>query len=149
MIRIQRGNNSHADFRELVRELDLDLCSRYGDLQEQFSGFNLLETIHHVVVAYVDQIPAGCGGIRLFDGDSVEIKRMYVKQVFRGSGVAGIILRELETWALEMGFKRLVLETGTKQPEAIRFYAKSGYEIIENYGPYVGDQISVCMAKII
>jgi GNAT superfamily N-acetyltransferase len=149
MIYLRREGNSHAGFRELVRELDSDLRSRYGADQEQFTAYNQIETIHHVVVAFIDQVTAGCGCIRKFDADSVEIKRMYVTPAYRGSGMAAMIVRELESWALELGYERVILETGTKQPEAIRFYAKSGYEIIENFGPYVGDELSVCMAKII
>ena len=72
---------------------------------------------------------------------------MYVRENERGRGIAGKILAELETWARESNFTECVLETGLKQPEAIRLYQKSGYEIIPNYGQYAGAENSVCMRK--
>ena len=78
---------------------------------------------------------------------TVEIKRMFVRPENRGSGAAKQLLDELEKWAIEFGCSRAVLETGMKNPEAIRFYTKSGYATIENYGQYVGMETSICMAK--
>ena len=65
----------------------------------------------------------------------------------RKSGVATLILRELETWARDLGFGRCILETGKKQPEAIALYLKNGYALIENYGQYAGVENSLCFEK--
>ncbi|MEO6589269.1 MAG: GNAT family N-acetyltransferase, partial [Pyrinomonadaceae bacterium] len=59
------------------------------------------------------------------------------------------ILAELENWAKELNFSECILETGLKQPEAIRLYQKSGYETILNYGQYAGVENSVCMKKVL
>ena len=59
------------------------------------------------------------------------------------------MLQELEIWAKELSFDECILETGFKQPEAIAFYKKSGYQVIPNYGQYVGVENSVCMIKVI
>ncbi|HEY9116189.1 MAG TPA: GNAT family N-acetyltransferase, partial [Roseivirga sp.] len=80
-------------------------------------------------------------------GISIEIKRMYVLENFRGQGVAGLILTELEKWAKELGYSQSVLETGKRQPEAISLYTKHGYEVTENYGQYQGVANSVCFKK--
>jgi GNAT superfamily N-acetyltransferase len=72
---------------------------------------------------------------------------MFVRPGFRGQGIAGSILRELEAWARELELESLILETGKAQPEAIRLYTKSGYEIIPNYGQYENVANSVCMQK--
>lgn len=74
---------------------------------------------------------------------------MFVKPECRGQGIAQAVLAELESWAGELGFKECVLETGKKQPEAIRLYQKSGYELIPNYGQYAGIENSVCMKKLV
>lgn len=79
--------------------------------------------------------------------DSIEIKRMFVKSENRGSGIAQLILNELEKWAIENNFFKSILETGIKQPGAIRFYTKSGYVKIDNYGQYAGNSNSFCMSK--
>jgi hypothetical protein len=53
----------------------------------------------------------------------------------------------LEIEAAAMGYRRLVLETGTKQPEAIELYVSAGYELIESYGEYRDYPESRCFAK--
>jgi ribosomal protein S18 acetylase RimI-like enzyme len=79
----------------------------------------------------------------------MEIKRMYVPPQFRGNGYASLVLEELETWAKELGYKKCILETGLKQPEAIRLYEKNNFQKIPNYGQYADVENSVCFEKII
>ncbi|NHC16167.1 GNAT family N-acetyltransferase [Motilibacter deserti] len=89
----------------------------------------------------------GCGGLRFLGPGSAEIKRMYVDPAARGTGVSVAILRALEEQARAAGVGRLLLETGTAQPDAIRFYEREGYGRIEQFGAYVGSEISVCYAR--
>ena len=77
----------------------------------------------------------------------MEIKRMYTSPEFRGKGAATRILRELENWAAELSCKKCILETGKRQPEAIRLYQRNGYLPIPNYGQYAGIENSVCFEK--
>ena len=89
------------------------------------------------LVAWLDGRPAGCGGWRSHRGDRVaEVKRMYVAPEARGQGVALALLRALEESARQAGRKRMVLETGVRQPEAIALYGKAGYQRIEDFGFY-------------
>ena len=74
---------------------------------------------------------------------------MYVFKALRRRGYAQLLLRALETWGAELGFKKALLETGKGQPEAIRLYRKCGFTIIDNYGPYQNMENSVCMEKTI
>ncbi len=140
-------SRDHADLLELVRLLDADLNSRYGIVQAQYDQFNSLASVDAAVVADLSGQPVGCGCYRRMDDTTTEIKRMFVRPENRGSGAAARLLAELESWAIEAGFTRAVLETGIKNPEAIRFYTKSGYTSIENYGQYVGMENSICMSK--
>jgi putative acetyltransferase len=89
----------------------------------------------------------GCGALRLLGPGSAEIKRMYVEPAARGRRIAVAILRALEEQARQLGVTRLLLETGTAQPEAMRLYTREGYTRIENFGPYVGHPLSVCYAR--
>ncbi|MFE0591268.1 GNAT family N-acetyltransferase [Micromonospora echinospora] len=89
----------------------------------------------------------GCGGLRTLGPDSAEIKRMYVEPAARGTGVAVAILRSLEHEARGRGLVDLLLETGTAQPDAMRFYEREGYHRIDNFGPYAGEPLSVCYAR--
>ena len=147
MLHLIRTTSDSADFRVLVQSLDRDLGARDGADHAFYAQFNKVDTIKHVVVAYQHEEPIGCGAFKEFTGKMLEIKRMYVQPAWRGQGVAAAILSELEQWARELHYKGCVLETGMKQPEAIRLYERSGYHRIPNYGQYVGVENSVCMQK--
>ena len=74
---------------------------------------------------------------------------MFVLPEYRGHGIALKILNELELWAGELGYGEYILETGKKQPEAIRLYQKAGYSVIPSYGQYLNVENSVCMMKAV
>lgn len=147
MIRIIRTNSDNNDFVALVRQLDKELWSRYGEEQSFFDRFNKLDSIKYVVVGYNESGPVGCGAIKEYEQGVAEVKRMYVATDARGQGTGRLLLGALEKWALELTCNKCVLETGVAQPEAIRLYAKNGYVVIPNYGQYAGVKSSVCMAK--
>jgi len=103
--------------------------------------------IKHVVVAYDNETAVGCGAIKEYDAESMEVKRMYTPPEHRGKGIAVVVLAELEKWAAELSYKKCVLETGKAQPEAIALYTKCSYTVIPNYGQYAGIENSVCFMK--
>jgi len=147
MIELKRTGSANSDFVSLVRKLDAELAARDGADHAFYSQFNTIDNIRHVVVAYQDRIPVGCGAIKEFLPAAMEIKRMYTLPEYRGKGIATVILTELEKWAGELSCEKCVLETGKRQPEAIIVYKKNGYQIIPNYGPYTGVENSVCFEK--
>ena len=147
MIQVIRTDAENKDFRELVRNLDADLAERDGDDHHFYAQFNKIDKIKFAVVAYENEKPLGCGAIKEFGANTMEIKRMYVTPESRGKGIATKIITELENWATELSFARCILETGKKQPEAIRLYRKNGYHLIPNYGQYTGVENSLCFEK--
>ena len=147
MIKLIRTDSSNKDFQNLVIELDKDLKEKNGEANDFFAQFNKIDLIKNTVVAYDDILPVGCGAMKRYDEATMEIKRMFVPIENRGKGIAGSILVELENWARELGYKKFVLETGDKMQEAIGLYKKSGYEIIANYGQYLGVETSICFEK--
>jgi len=147
MTNLVRTNSDNSDFRKLVVLLDHDLQIRDGDERLFYAQFNKVDKIRHVVVAFENEKAVGCGAFKEYEAGAAEIKRMYVREAERGKGIAGKILAELENWAKELNFSECVLETGLKQPEAIRLYQKNGYQTIPNYGQYAGVENSVCMKK--
>lgn len=134
----------------LVAALGAELLERYGvpdadpdhlraeDLAPPGGGF---------VVARVGSAPAGCGGLRRYDTAVGELKRMYVAPAFRGQGVGRAVLVALEQRARRLGYDRLVLETGVRQPEAVGLYVSAGYREIERYGAYRSSPSSRCYAR--
>ena len=142
-----RNTAKDPHFVALVKELDAELAVRDGKDYPFYSQFNGTDVIPCAVVAYFNGEPVGCGAIKAYDKESMEVKRMYVKPAYRGKGVASAVLHELEQWAREQDVIKCVLETGKRQHEAIRLYNKRGYVVIPNYGPYAGVENSVCFQK--
>lgn len=149
MIKIVRTDAGNVDFVDLVRQLDADLAERDGSEHSYYAQFNKLDDIKHVLIAYDDGRPVSCGAIRPLGDGQMEVKRMFTLPHSRGYGIGAAILEELESWAAELGASSCVLETGKRQPEAIRLYERSGYTVIPNYGQYVGMENSVCFEKVL
>lgn len=147
MTTLQRTDSDNSDFQDLVRLLDADLAKRDGDEHLFYAQYNKIVNIKHVVVCYANGQPIGCGAFKEFEPGKVEIKRMFVKPEYRSKGIGLNILRELEKWAAELNYSSTVLETGKRQPEAIRLYQKAGYALIKNFGQYENVENSVCMMK--
>jgi putative acetyltransferase len=147
MITCIRTSSENPDFQKLVKELDADLSIRDGAEHGFYSQFNKIDAIKYAIVAYENGIPVGCGAIKEYSEETMEVKRMYVPINKRGKGIASIVLKALEKWSVELNYKKCLLETGKKQPEAIRLYTKNGYKIIPNYGQYKGVENSVCFEK--
>lgn len=147
MITYKRTDSDNTDFQYLVVLLDKDLKARDGEEHLFYSQFNKINHIRHVIVCYNNNQPVGCGAFKPYDQNTVEIKRMFVEDNYRGRGIGVVILKELESWAAELQYTGCILETGKRQPEAISLYQKAGYHIIKNFGQYENIENSVCMLK--
>ena len=115
--------------------------------RQQYVQYNSLEEIHDVVLIMEKGVTVGCGSIRHYDDNTVEIKRVFVCDEYRGRTFGQIIMTELEMIARKAGYKKVILETGKLLKEAYRLYRGLGYQIIENYGPYADLTDSICMEK--
>ena len=142
-----RTNSENKDFKGLVKQLDAYLAITDGDDHSFYNQFNTLDSIKYVIVVYENNIPLGCGAIKQFDDETLEIKRMYTTPQSRGKGIASKLFVELEQWAKELSYKKCVLETGIRQVEAIGLYKKNGFTLIPNYGQYKGVKDSRCFEK--
>lgn len=136
MITLHRTDSTNPDFIALVKLLDADLAGRNGEEDSFYNQFNKIDKIRHVVLAYENGKPAGCGALKEYSPGTMEVKRMYTVPEKRGKRIAFRILNELERWAIELSNEKCILETGIKQPEAIGLYRKNGYAQIPNYGQY-------------
>lgn len=147
MSTLRRTNSDDLDFQKLVIELDKVLAVLDGDDHSFYAQYNKLNAIKHVVVLYENDIPVGCGAIKEYDENTMEVKRMFVDPAQRGKGLATVVLLELEKWAKELGYKKCILETGKKQVDAVRLYEKNNYMLMVNYGQYAGVEYSLCFEK--
>lgn len=148
MITCERTTSADLDFQKLVVELDRHLAVINGAENDFFAQYNKIDHIEHVVVAYKDRTPVGCGAMKEYEKGVIEIKRMFVPAEMRGRGIASYVLNELETWAKELNYKKSILETSEQLMPAIKLYTKTGYNIVPNYGQYKDVESSVCFEKI-
>lgn len=146
-VHVRRTDSTDDDFSSLAGRLTEYLSVLNGEQDAFFAQHNRTDLLATVVVACVENVPLGCGVFRAKSPDTVEIKRMFVDPEARGQGIAAAILAELESWAAERGYQTAILETSKRLKPAVRLYKRSGYEVIDNYEPYVGIEDSVCMRK--
>jgi GNAT superfamily N-acetyltransferase len=111
---------------------------------------DIVDGVGTLLMAELDGEPVGCGAFRVMDNQpgSAEIKRMYVTLAGRGKKLGFALLAELERAAAAIGVRRLVLETGPRQPEALQIYERAGYAVCEPWGLFVGREFSICMEKM-
>ncbi len=147
MIRIVRTDSTNPDFIGLVKQLDAYLARQDGEEHSFYNQFNQVAALRYVIVAYEGEKPVACGAIKPLTPAAMEVKRMYTLPDYRGRRIATQVLRALETWTKELGYRLCNLETGKRQPEAIALYEKCGYKRIANYGQYIGVDNSVCFEK--
>jgi GNAT superfamily N-acetyltransferase len=136
--------------QRLISLLNAELEARYPEEGANFFRLDPEEVSEGrgaFLVAYLDDKPMGCGAVRMIEPAVAEIKRMYVDRKLRGRRVGRQIVLALEAQAIQLGAKRIVLETGPRQPDAIAMYAHAGFYEIPLYGEYIGSRFSVCMAK--
>ncbi|MFI5527442.1 GNAT family N-acetyltransferase [Kitasatospora sp. NPDC051853] len=152
---IRTTGYAHPDAAKLSAEVQQEYVQRYGE-----GDLTVIHPEHFdppaglFVVGYLDGAPVACGGWRVKqagpddvrDGDA-ELKRMYVSASARGRGLSRAVLRHLEAEALAAGLTRLILETGTEQPEAIGLYESEGYRPITKFGYYRDHPESLCYGK--
>jgi putative acetyltransferase len=138
------------DARRLIAALDAHLASRYPPGQRfgpNLKPEHLAPGLGTFLIARAGGRAIGCGALRLLDETTAEVKRMYVEPKLRGQGVAKEVLDHLESAAASLGARRLVLETGVHQVEAIGLYLRAGYEPIDCWGEYASSATSVCYEK--
>lgn len=134
--------------RALEAELQQEYLNRYGGEDEapvdpdQFGPPD-----GAFLVGFVGTEPVASGGFRRHDDEVAEIKRMYVDVDHRGAGYARKLLHELETRAHNVGYRRIVLEIGLKQPEAIALYESSGYFRVSGFGVHQDSELVRFLGK--
>lgn len=134
----------------LIGALNAELESIYPEEGANFFRLDpeeVAEGCGAFLVAYLGDKPVGCGAVRMIEPGVAEIKRMYVDPTLRGRRIGRQIVLALEAQAIRLGARRIVLETGPRQPDAIAMYSHAGFYEIPLYGEYIGSQFSVCMAK--
>ena len=135
-ISVERVRTATDEVRALVGELDRELAAHYSEVQRHGLAVEAIFQPHvRFFVAWRDGSAVGCGGVALF-ADFAELKRMFVRKVARGQGVADAIFAILAQEASDAGLTLLRLETGIHQPAAVSFYQRNGFRRCGTFGQY-------------
>ncbi len=135
------------DGAALRDELAAELERRYGRDSEPGEKPTAASVTRFVVARDGAGRAVGCGALRTIEPGVFEIKRMYVRDELRGRGLGRLLLAALEDHAAALGARRLLLETGLEQPEAIRLYEQAGYRPLPCFGAYAGADRSRCYGR--
>lgn len=144
---------AEADFviaSGLIAELDADLLARYpGEPVNGIEPAQFRAAAGYFVLAKAGEQLAGCGAFKPYNDSTIELKRMFVRSMFRGHGIGRAIVQTLEAEAKRRGYVESILETAHRMPEAIALYRACGYEAIPRYGQYVDSERSVCLWRML
>jgi len=142
----------------LRRAMDDEVGPRYADRFENPSAETAAElaqafaidpdTMVLTLVATVGGVPAAHAALRML-GTEYELKRLVTLPEYRGRGLSKALIRAIEDAAAERGARRLVLQTGDRQPEAVRLYEHLGYTPIPIYPPYSAIWFSLCYERML
>ena len=145
----KRTDGKDKDFIENCRLLDIDLDRRVGKKikRDKYKKFNQIDEIQQAIVVYEGNKAVGGGAIRRYNDEDIELKRVFVHAEYQGQGIGSKLVSLLIEWAEELGYQRMILETGELLAESCAVYKKLGFQVIPNYGPYVDMEESLCMAK--
>ena len=150
-ITIVEERTDTVDPVQLLTELDAHLAG-YPYPQESRHAFSIDKLLREGVAFFVtryDGQPAGCGGLKLFGREYGEVKRMFVRPAYRGTGLGKAMLDHLARYASERQVNVLRLETGIYQTEAIGLYEGFGFQRRQPFGEYKEDPVSIYYEKTI
>lgn len=127
-----------AEVAPLLEGLAGEYQRRYGSTQEmsRTDEAEFDPPLGLFLVLLDGGVTAAGGGFRPHAQGVCEVKRMWTAPAYRRRGLAAVVLAALEEEAVAAGYRRLVLETGPAQPEAVILYERRGYTRIPAYGHY-------------
>ena len=134
--------------QNLMGQMENDLAQFYGERHFPPQDVRDWSAPHGaMVVALWDGDPAACGGLIQLDGETAELKRMFTSARYRRRGIAAMLLSHLEGIAKDLGYSKMVLETGLPQVDAQRLYLSAGYQPMDCWPPHDSDETSVCFGR--
>jgi len=120
-------------FGEYAKSLGVDLS--FQDFEKELTTIDqqYRQPDGGLILAFKDEQPAGCAGVRKLDGDIAELKRMYVKPEYRGLNIGVGLLKHSMKLAAELGYKKMRLDTLKNMTKAQTLYQSFGFYEIPSY----------------
>jgi len=149
-MRIIASDPKDAAAADLIQALDDELQHRYpGEPVFGIDADGFLERGGVFLLGHVEGAAIACGALRQISHDMYEVKRMYIRPEFRGRGLSRLMFNRLESISRDKGCRKLLIETGNKQPEALALYQSVGFTAIDRFGEYAQNEYSICFAKCV
>lgn len=137
---------NHRDFQSLIAELNSSLRQITNDTGESSFASDAFDSLKDgCIVVYLNDSAVACGVFRYHESEVCELKRMYSNKVGAGS----YLLKQLECFAIEKGYRKAVLSTRRVNSKAVTFYCRHAYSESSAYGKYVGVDRSICLSKML
>ncbi|MEZ2446157.1 ribosomal protein S18 acetylase RimI-like enzyme [Chitinophaga sp. W3I9] len=138
IIKVTAEDSKHLNqvkllFREYANWLNVDLSfQQFEDELANLPGVYVPPT-GALFLALVDGQLAGCVAVRSFDNSTAEMKRLFVKDAFKGHGVGKALASAAIAESRELGYKRILLDTLAHMRPAIDLYTSLGFQPIAAY----------------
>ncbi|MEZ9440685.1 GNAT family N-acetyltransferase [Vibrio atlanticus] len=137
---------NHRDFQSLIVELNSSLNQITNDTGESsFTSDSFDPLKDGCIVVYLNDRAVACGVFRYHESEVCELKRMYSNK----AGAGSYLLKRLECFAIEKGYRKAILSTRRVNSKAVTFYCRHAYSESSAYGKYVGVDRSICLSKMI
>lgn len=140
----------------LIDELALEYAQRYGGTRDGvhrwLRGYPAAEFAAPgggLLLGLLDDVPVTGGAFRRFDEETAELKRIWTDSRYRRRGHAKALVARLETEIAALGYSRIYLTTGDRQPEAEALYLSSGYSRLEQALPAEGEVYPIAFLKVL
>lgn len=120
-------------FREYANSLEIDLC--FQDFEEELKSLpgKYSEPDGRLYIAYLDDKVVGCIALRRYDDIRAELKRLFVRNGYRGLGISKRLIQRIIQDALDIGYHSILLDTLDTMKPAISLYTSIGFKEIESY----------------
>lgn len=148
-MRFEYTDGKDENFIVLCHELDDFLNELVGgeENRTEYIPYNKPDDIHDAVIVYDGDVLVGGAGFKRYDDECAEVKRVFIRQDYRGRGISNRLMELLEDAARKQGYRYFILESGEPLIAAMALYRNIGYKVIPNYGQYKDMADSICMRK--
>ena len=147
MVNIQFVGPESEDYRRLAGMLDAYYYTLVGPIQDRYAEPNRPENMSGLAVVYENQTPIAIGAWKGLDGQTAEIKRIFVLPSHRRRGVATRLIPALEAHASGAGKRKFILETAKTTDASHKLYLSLGYRMADYYGSPAGEDNCLCFVK--